>query len=180
MPAQVEVPEIVTDIPPKGQPLQPTQERDIPDLKRRAQLSGLIRWQGEPAALTRGCWFSENLPRSKCQMSQCPTLAHSFRGDPRKVLKRKALAPVHSSTSVFITGCQAVSSTSLHQASCMLIFVQQSHCTLYTHVGQQPHCAGDALDAAACHKGPQKSSYRHVCALQHIGMCRQVWVQRSH
>ena len=80
------------DKPTTRQPLQPTQEHNTPYLQlgssRAAQRSSR-----SPAALTRGFWFSEN---------------------PRKVLNRKALAPVHSSTSVFITGCQAVSSTSLH------------------------------------------------------------------
>ena len=64
--------------------------------------------------LTLSCCFSVYLVRSKCQMSQWPTLAQDLRGLPRKVLYSHPLnVPFHSPSSCLDTGCHAVSSTSL-------------------------------------------------------------------
>ena len=66
--------------------------------------------------LTLSCCFSEYLLRSKCQISQWPTLAHDLSGLPRKVLNSQPLnVPFHSVSSCLDTGCHAVSSTNLQK-----------------------------------------------------------------
>lgn len=55
-----------------------------------------------------------HLFKSKCQIAQWPTDAHSLSGLPRKVLYRKRSTGLHFSITSRCTGCQAVSSTSLH------------------------------------------------------------------
>ena len=65
-------------------------------------------------ARTRGRCFSVYRSRLKCQMSQWPTEAHSFSGEPRNVLYTNDCVGPQRSASAFGTGCHAVSSTSLH------------------------------------------------------------------
>ena len=66
----------------------------------------------------RGRCFSVYRSRLKCQMSQWPTEAHSFSGEPRNVLYTKDCVGPHLSASALGTGCHAVSSTSLHARPC--------------------------------------------------------------
>lgn len=58
-----------------------------------------------------------HLLRSKCQIHQWPTEAHSLRGVPRNSLNMLRCVGDHLAISVGITGCHAVSSTSLRQAA---------------------------------------------------------------
>ena len=78
----------------------------------------LPRQEGaDSAQRTLGFCFSVYRSRLKCHNHQCPTLAHSFRGDPMKVVKSVLCTDPHFSISAFPTGCHAVSSTSLLTAS---------------------------------------------------------------
>ena len=85
--------------------------------------------------LTRSCCLSEYLERSKCQMSQWPTLAQDLRGLPKKVLNSQPLkVPFHWSSSSLETGCHAVSSTSLqhHPKHTKLTRHQLTKCVQFT------------------------------------------------
>ncbi len=124
----------------------------------------------EEKSLTLSCCFSEYLLRSKCQMSQWPTLAQDLSGLPRKVLYSQPLkVPFHSPNSCFETGCHAVSSTNLQTKSCLRLTQKRAsryqtaamirNCLLCLGCHQKHVIIRDAMRLRKMHANSQRCSH---------------------